>query len=322
MTPGKVARIVGCLLAVFLYAISAVAAKETALASATPDRGVFLKLARVGWVFDIHSSRMRRDADLPPVLFDSAEVALGEVCVFGDRPHALDRQIIRTFTDLLREVYDRRISVSFVGREMSNCPPRQRVYIRLYTGLPPLTRFNDDLRRMDREFDIRFPPNWTEPVTSPAQANGFFGRNGAAAHLLISQPPDDALTLLQRDFYGSILIEELFQVVSFGADILKFDRDTPFYSKLQEVPVNLRYMPWASEGFMSGLLKSNPKGLCGFDIFMLHALASARLETTNTTRLLEFIDAKFDDLRARTARTLANPHYAPVLDESCREMPG
>lgn len=286
-----------------------------------PDRSDYLTLARSGWVFDFHSARMRRDADLPPVRFNSTEVALGEVCLFGDPPHALPRQIIRTFTDLLRDVYDRRLAVTFAGREMTNCPPRQRVYIRLYTGKPPYALFNADLQQMDREFDIRFPANWNEPVISPAQANGFFGRNGAAAHLLINQPPEGGMTPLQNDYYTSILIEELFQVVSFGADILKFDRDTPFYSKLQEYPVNLRYLRWNSETFMAALLQSNPKGLCGFDIFMLHTLAISNLETTNSVALLEFIETHFGALRTRSMRTLADPQYRMVLDSRCLDIP-
>ena len=274
------------------------------------------------FVFDFHSARMRRDADLPPVRLNSTEVALGEVCLFGEPPHALPRKIIATFTELLRDVYGRRLAVTFAGREITNCPRQQRVYIRLYSGLPPEGRFNDDLREMEREFDIRFPPNWNERVKSPAQTNGFFGRNGAAAHVLVSQPPAGELTPLQRDFYTSILVEELFQVVTFGADILKFNRDTPFVSKLQEHPVNLRYLPWTSERFMTGLLQSNPKGLCGFDVFMLHALAASNLETTNSTALLDYIDGHFDELRGRVVETLAKPAYAPVLDADCASLPG
>lgn len=289
--------------------------------AAGPSRSDYMTLARTGWVYDIHSSRMRRDPDFPPVHFNSTEVALGAVCLFGDPPHALPLQIIEDFTALLHDVYGRSLNVRFAGANISDCPPRPRVFIRLYTGAPPMARFNADLRHMDREFDIRFPPNWSEPVTSPGQANGFFGRGGAVAHLLISQPPGGEMSALQRQYYTSLLIEELFQVVSFGADILKFDRETPFYSKLQEYPVNLRYLPWHSDRFMAGLLASNPHGLCGFDIFMLHALAGARLQTTNSLELLNFIETHFDGLRGRTAMTLADRRFASMLDARCSDIP-
>ncbi|MDW4498650.1 hypothetical protein R5H30_11705 [Sulfitobacter sp. D35] len=315
---GCAAWLAGALLAVFLANPVTAGARSDLV---RPDRSDYLNLARSGWVFEFNTRRMRRPADLPPIRFDSAEVATGEICLFGDPPKALSRQIIHSFTELLREVYERRLAVTFAGREIENCPPHQRVYIRLYSGAPPYARLNADLRLLDREFDIRFPPNWNEPVRSPAQANGFFGRRGASAHLLISQPPTDEMSDLQRDYYTSILVEELFQVVSFGADILKADRESPFLSKLQEAPVNLRYVPWNSERYMTGLLRSNPKGLCGFDVFMLHALAAADLESANSAELLDFIETHFDDLRARTERTLRHAAYAPMIDSSCAPLP-
>ncbi|PUB19424.1 hypothetical protein [Yoonia sediminilitoris] len=287
-----------------------------------PTRADYLTLARSGWVFDLHSARSRRDVDLPPVRFDSLEVAKGEICLFGDPPHALARQVVVRFTTLLREVFDRRIAVTFAGREIANCPEQQRVYIRLYSGRPPSSLFNADIRKLNQTYDIRLPNGWREPIRSPAQTVGYFGRNGAVAHLLINQPPLRDLTPLEQDYYKSILVEEMFQAVSFGADILKFDRQTPFYSKLQEVPVNLRYVPWQSEQFMSGLLGSNPSGLCGFDIFMLHALAAAHLETVNSIALLEYIDQNFDDLRDLSRQTMTRPDLHMLFDDTCEAIPG
>lgn len=305
-------------LLVFLAILSPAAMAER---SDLPNRNDYIDLARSGWVYEPRRSQMRHDADLPPVRFNSIQAVNGEICLFGDPPHALSRQVFETFNDLLSDVFDRRLVVNYAGRLLSNCPAHQRVYIRLYSGGPPAARYNADLRQLDREFDIRFPPRWNEPIISPAQTNGFFGRHGAAAHLLIKQPSSAQLTPLQQGFYASIFIEELFQVFSFGADILKFERETPFLSKLQEHPVNLRYLPWSSEAFMKGLLQSNPSGLCGFDVFMLHVMARSGLEHSNTPKLLTFIESRFEDLRARALDTLSEPRFASVLDPECKQIP-
>ena len=137
-----------------------------------PARSDFLTLARSGWVFDHWTSRARRDPALPPLRFDSAEVAQGAVCLFGDAPHPLSRQIITTFDALLREIYGRQLAITFAGHDIATCPEHQRVYIRLYSGPPPQQRYNADLRALDREFEIGFPPNWREPVLGPARRTG------------------------------------------------------------------------------------------------------------------------------------------------------
>ncbi len=287
-----------------------------------PAPAELLKLVRRGWVYEIHSSRVRRPPDLPEVEFNSSEVALGPVCVIGEAPHPQTRAVIDSFATLLGEVYGRRVPVSYVGGNIDSCPTPQRTYIRLYSGRPPYGRFNADLRALDKVFDIRFPKHWHEPVLSPAQTNGFFGRNGATAHLLISQPGSVNPSPLQQAFYSSMLIEELFQVVTFGADILKFERNTPFYSKLQEFPSNLRYLSWKSEEFMTGLLESNPYGLCGFDVLMLHTLAGANLRNSNTPELLTYFKAELGTLLAKTRITMRDDRFAAMLDETCQTWPG
>lgn len=286
-----------------------------------PTRDDYLRLAQAGWVFELKSSRKRRGPAFPPIRFNSGEVAKGEICLFGAPPHALSRQIIRAFNDLLRDIYDRRLAVTFAGRNISNCPSKQRVYVRLYDDRLPTALYRADLVQLDHDFDIRLPPSGSAPVSSPAQVNVFFGSGGSVAHLLVNQPHNGNLTKLERDYFTSILIEELFQVVSFGTDVVKFDAETPFLSKLQERPVNLRYLPWQSERFMTGLLGSNPSGLCAFDVFMLHSLAAANLETVNSDELIRFIDANFDDLLTRSVRTLTNPVYQPLLDQRCLALP-
>ncbi|PRY77173.1 hypothetical protein CLV80_10617 [Yoonia maritima] len=310
-------RLIKCLLMALLAAVPFGARAD----NTHPTRGEFLALAKQGWVFDLHSSRHRRDPDFPPVQFNSSEVAMGEICVIGEPANRLSERVISSFVGLLGDIYGRRLSVTYANRSISSCPTRPRVYVRLYSGRPPSALFNADLRQMDRDFDIRFPPQWREPVYSPAQANGFFGHEGAIAHLLVRQAPHANLTPLQRDFYTSILTEELFQVVSFGADILKFDRDAPFRSKLQEHPVNLRRVSWQSDQFMTGLLSSNPNGLCGFDVFMLHALAGSGLETVNSAELIMFIETNFDVLKDAAEKTVANPAYEMLLDNSCLALP-
>lgn len=295
-----------------------------ALASDTtimPSSADLLTLVKRGWVYEIHTSRVRRPADLPEVEFNSPEVALGTVCVIGEAPHPQTRQTIELFNDLLRDVYGRDAPVTYAGGDITNCPPKQRTYIRLYSGYPPYGGFNADLRALDAAFDIRFPKNWQEPILSPAQTNGFFGRNGATAHLLITQPSVAQPNTLQAAFHSSILVEELFQAVTFGADILKFERDIPFYSKLQEFPTNLRYLSWRSDAFMTGILQSNPSRLCGFDVLMLHTLAGANLRNSNSPDLLVYFTENLDALMAKAYATMDDPRFATMLDNRCQAWP-
>jgi hypothetical protein len=286
-----------------------------------PSREDFLTLARPGWVYEVRTARHQRETGAAEVQFNSTEAALGPICVFGDQPHAQSARILHIFSDLLSDIYGHRLAITYAPGDINNCPRRQRLYLRLYSGAAPDQRFNADLQHLDREFDIGFPRGWSEPVRSPGQVNGFFGRRGATAHLLINQPPVGDLSALQRKYHASLLIEELFQAISFGSDILKFERATPFLSKLQEIPVNLRTLPWASESFMAGLLTSTPGALCSFDVFMLHALAGANLRNTNSPALLGFIETHFEQLRNQTLQTLANPGYASVLDSGCLAVP-
>lgn len=304
-----------------IFALLAVVPFPLVAEAEQPTRDEYLTLVKSGWIFDLHASRMRRHPGLPPVRFNSTEIAQSEICLIGAPPRRHSRQIIMAFAALLHDVYGHRLTVTFAGPDIRSCPERQRIYVRLYEGRPPATMLNRDIQHLDRAFDIRFPTGWTEPVRSPAQTNGFFGHRGPVAHIFVSQPHGENLTPLQRDYFSSILIEELFQVVSFGADILKFDKERPFFSKLQERPINLRYLPWDSEQFMRGLLSSNPSGLCGFDFFMLHALAQSQLEMVNSDELIPFIDANFDALRARAQASLASNEYGILSDQTCLTLP-
>ncbi|KJZ18213.1 hypothetical protein TW80_14835 [Loktanella sp. S4079] len=269
----------------------------------------------------MRGSRRRRATNAPPIVFNSNEVALGEICVIGERANQSSRDVILRFADLLTDIYGRRLAVTFAGRNIQSCPRPSRVYLRLYSGRPPSGLLNADLRQMDRDYDIRLPAHWREPVASPAQTNGYFGYRGAVAHLLVRQAPATNLSDVERAFYRSILIEELFQVVSFGADVLKFDLDRPFLSKLQEHPVNLRNFSWYSTEFMAGLLASNPQGLCSFDVMMLHALAGSGLNSVNSPELIRFMETNFDALVRASETTISEPSYAMLLDPNCSDLP-
>lgn len=314
-------RLVVMGLAIGIVLGAVLSGRDAIAEEADPTRAAYLAIAKQGWVFDFRSSLLRRGPDLPPVLFNGKSIATGAICVFGAPAHPLVHRVLNRFQHLLSHVFGREAPITFARGGISACPPRQRVYLRLYERFASGGAFNADLRSIDAAFGIDLPKDRPEYVRSPAQGIGFFGRNGDVAHLLIRQPEMAEPTLLQQKFYRSILIEELFQVVSYGVDILKFDPDTPFLSKLQERPAYLKHLKWGSEAYMRGLLASNPKGMCAFDVFMLHALAQMTLESSNSEAFLEFIDAEFDDLLARTRTTLADPDLDILIDETCMRMP-
>lgn len=248
-------------------------------------------------------------------------MATGTVCLIGDPPHPTTREVLKSFSKLLHDVFGRELGFEMAGRDVSSCRLPARTYVRLYNSAPPHWAYNQDLRVLDRAYGIGLPKDRDQVVMSPGQASVYFGKRGTAAHLLIKQSAKRSETKLEHDFYATILIEELFQTFSFGQDILKFDRKAPFVSKLQEHPVNLRYLPWESEGFMRGLLESNPRGLCAFDIFMLHALAETQLVSVNSPEFLNFIERHFEQLLQQTAATLNDPGFRPILDRNCGELP-
>lgn len=286
-----------------------------------PTRSQYLAVAKQGWVFDFRSSLMRRDADLPPVRFDGREPSLGPVCVFGDAAHPASRAVLVQFERLLQQAFARQAPISFVDGGIAECPPQQRVYLHLYDIQAGYGALDFDLRYLDRQFDFDLSKTRRETIRSPAQGLGFFGREGNVAHLMIRQSEHETPSALERDFYRSILVEELFQVFSFGVDILKFDRDTPFLSKLQEHPAHLMRRDWNSADYMRRLLDSNPRGLCAFDVFMLHAIAGMPVDSTNSQAFLAHLNAQFDILVDRTRATLADPELALLFDQTCLATP-
>lgn len=289
---------------------------------AAPTQTDFLGLARQGWVFELRSSVMRRAPDMPMIRTDSREVASGALCVLGDAPSPIAADILRRFLSMTDQIYGTRRHLSRGVRSVKECGIGHRVYLRFYNGLPPQFMYNRDLRLLDAYFDIGLPRDRDQLVQSPAQATTYFARRGPVSYLLIKQPPDRPLNALEDRFYRSILIEELYQVFTFGMDILVFDRNGAFTSKLQEFPVNLRNFAWTDPRFMEGLVNSNPNGLCAFDVFMMHALAATDEPSANSEAFLAFIEEDFDDLLRRAQKTLADPQFTVLTDPDCRELPG
>ncbi|WP_141137826.1 hypothetical protein [Actibacterium lipolyticum] len=288
---------------------------------AEPTKTDFLALAQKGWVYELRNSVKRRDASMPAVRIDSKEMAKGSICVIGEQPHAITQGVLRAFQNLIASVYGPVGTVTWGGATAASCHGPHRTYIRLYSGRPPHHAYNRDLRMLDQIYHIGLPKDRDQFVRSPAQASTFFGREGLASHLLIKQPSAMPLSPLERGFYASILIEELYQAFSFGMDVLHFDRQKAFLSKIEEYPVNLRNLDWDSPRFMQGLLTSNPRGLCAFDVFMLHALATSELENVNSNAFLEYLDHHFDELVQQTRATVQEPEFAGIIDRNCMDAP-
>lgn len=285
------------------------------------QRDDFLAVAKKGWVFELRTNVRRRNPNLPEIRINSRDIADGSVCLIGEPMHPQTKFVISSFQALLRDVFDRDSQFEQGGKNIQSCHSNTRTFIRFYSRLAPVRDYNLDLQALDRVHQIGLPHDRLQPITSPAQASTYFGKRGARVHVIVMQPSTSDLSELQRDYFASILVEELFQAFTFGIDILKFDRDAPFLSKLQEHPENLSALAWGSVEFMKRLLSSNPNGLCAFDIFMLHALAQTTLENVNTEMFLAFVEQEFNGLLGLAKATLSKAEYANILDKNCSELP-
>ena len=290
----------------------------SAMASwAAPDRDAFLDMARKGWIYELRTTMIGRDMSIPVRINGQALVGAA-ICVVGERPHPQVKDDLNTFRALMAEVTGKPLPMRYAGVSARQCGAGRTVVIRLYSGRPPGRALTDDLMWMNDIYDFGLPKGRQYMAGSPAMAQTFFGRNGQGTHVMVKQPRRDSLSPVERDFYRSILIEELFQSFTFGMDILHFDREAAFLSKLEEYPVDLRYFPWDSVPFMEGLLGSNPRGLCPFDIFMLYAVADAPVKQTNETAFIDFIDAEYDDLLGRAQGVFDDARFDTILDPECR----
>ena len=281
------------------------------------ERDAWMALARKGWVYELRSAMYRPDPDRPAVRINGRHLAGAEICVVGAPPHPATRAVLAAFRALVGDVFGTPMSLRLGGEALDGCGDARAVYLRLFSGGLPVREQARDIAWLDAAFELGIAPGRAPPALSPAQAQTYFGRRGSATYLLVRQPASPEPEPLDLRFHASILIEELFQSFTFGMDILHFDREAPLLSKLEELPVNLRSLGWDTPAYMEGLLASNPSGLCRFDVFMLHALAAAPVEETNSEAFLAFIEADFDDLVARTEATLADPRHVLLLDPVC-----
>lgn len=285
--------------------------------AALADRTAYIELAKRGWSYELRSTMVGRDLSIP-VRINGRALAGASLCIVGETPTPASLQVINSFRALVRRVYGKPVTMRYAGLDGSACGAGRNVILRLYSGFPPNAALSADLRWMDDLYELGLPGRRRFAATSPAIAQTFFGRRGQGTHIMVKQPVAAPRDAMEAAFYRSILIEELFQSFTFGMDILIFNRKEPFLSKLQETPMNLNRLSWESDTFMRALLRSNPSGLCAFDVFMMHAVAEAPVDQTIDPRFIDFIEAQYDDLLMRAQATMSDPALAPILTPECQ----
>ncbi|WP_298976778.1 hypothetical protein [uncultured Roseobacter sp.] len=293
-----------------LFAITPVAA----------DRVAYIDLARRGWNYELRTTMLGRDLSIP-VHINGRDLAGASLCIVGERPHPNSLEIINAFRDLAAHVFGKPLTMRYAGQDANGCGSGRTVILRLYSGHPPNQALSADLRWMNSVYQLGLPAQGYYAATSPAMAQTFFGRRGQGTHIMVKQPGLKHLGVLERSFYTSILVEELFQSFTFGMDILLFDRSAVFQSKLQETPLNLQRLSWESRDFMRALLKSNPGGLCAFDVFMMHAVAEAPVDQTIEPGFIDYIDSAYDTLLAQAAETMGDARFAAIVAPGCQRAP-
>ncbi|GFE52257.1 hypothetical protein So717_40100 [Roseobacter cerasinus] len=287
---------------------------------ALADRAAFVDLARRGWNYELRTTMVGRDLSIP-VHINGRDLAGASLCVVGERPHPNSLEVINAFRTLAAHVFSKPLTMRYAGADATSCGSGRTVILRLYSGHPPNRALSADLGWMNGIYQLGLPPKREYAATSPAMAQTFFGRRGQGTHIMVKQPRVATLGTLERSFYTSILVEELFQSFTFGMDILLFDRAARFQSKLQETPLNLQRLPWESRDFMRALLQSNPGGLCIFDVFMMHAVAEAPVDQTIEPGFIDYIDREYDQLLVRATETMRDARFAPILMPDCRRAP-
>ncbi len=284
--------------------------------SAYAEKAAWLDLARRGWSYELRTTMIGRDLSIP-VHINGRDLAGAALCLVGERPHAQSLEVIEAFRALMHHSFGKPLPMRYAGTDATLCGSGRTVILRLYSGFPPNRALSRDLAWLNGVHQLGLPVGREYAATSPAMAQTFFGRRGQGTHIMVQQPAHMRPSRIEVAFYKSILIEELFQAFSFGMDILQFDREAAFVSKLQELPLNLQRLPWNSHEFMRALLWSNPGGLCAFDVFMLHAVAQSPVDQTVEPQFIAFIEAHFDQLEAQMQATMADVRFAPILSQSC-----
>lgn len=295
----------------------ALLAGHTASAVEADERAAWLELARRGWNYRLREPPLGRDMTIP-VRISSRTLEGAALCLVGERPRTETRAVIESFRALIAETTGRALPMRYAGETARDCGTGRVVVLRLYSGDPPDRALTADLTWLDEAYGLGLPEGRDYAAMSPAVAQTFFGRWGQAVHVMVQQaPPERRTDVLEDAFFRSILIEELFQVFTFGTDILVARRDTVFQSKLQELPVRMSRYGWETSAFMQTLLTVSPGGLCRFDIFMLHAVAEAPVRETTDPAFLDYIDAHFEELRAKADATRSDPEFGLLLDPAC-----
>lgn len=287
--------------------------------AARADKTAYLDLARQGWNYELRTTMIGRDLSIP-VHINGRDLSGASICLVGEQPNAQSSEILKAFRALLHHSYGKVAPMRYAGHDARACGTGRIVILRLYSGHPPNRGLSRDLNWMNGVYELGLPAGRDYMVSSPAMAQTFFGRRGQATHIMVKQAAFATSGAMETAFYKSILIEELFQSFTFGMDILLFDREAQFLSKLQETPVSLYRFPWGSRAFMQGLLSSNPEGLCAFDLFMLHAVGQAPVDQTVEPQFIDYIDTHFSRLVALAKGTMADDRFAPLLDPSCAEQ--
>lgn len=306
---GLIRTIVACLVASLLAA------------PVLAEKAEYLDLAQRGWNYQLRTTMVGRDLSIP-VRISGQTLRGAALCIVGDEPHPQSLRVINAFRDLSRQVFGAPITMRYAGESARGCGAGKTVILRLYSGFPPNRALSDDLGWMSDVYQLGLPQGRQYTATSPAIGQTFFGRLGQGTHIMVQQPIGPKVTGTEALYFKSILIEELFQVFTFGMDILQYRPNSEFLSKLQEYPYRAQRLPWNSPDFKRILLHTNPTGLCAFDIFMMHAVALAPVEQTNSDAFIAFIDTEYERLTDLAQATLSDGRFGLILDRECRPWDG
>lgn len=285
----------------------------------SPSRTDILELVQRGWIYEIRTT-MRRpgSADLLPDI-NPRTLMPSVICIVGEEPNGQSLETLQAVRSLLRLSFSTAPDL-IVKPNTQGCPDETTFVLRLYSGGNPQAGLAADLHELNARFDLRLGRS-AQNIASPAQAQTFFGRNGTATHLIVAQAGPWPTPDHHHDYYRSILIEELFQALTFGADILYLSTTVKPFSKLHEQPVYVHHLPWRSDAFISGMLDAGPIGLCGSDLVVLAALGQTNLAATSTPDFLGEVRSNLDGLLADARGWQGNSDVTAILDPDCQHLP-
>lgn len=285
---------------------------------AETTRDDLIELARAGWSYELRTTMRRPGSagDLPDL--HARRMVGAHLCLLGEAPSPRTQATLTAFRTLLTRIFGNAPQISRAG-QATDCPAAT-MFLRLYSTRDPTQALNADIRTLNARFDIGLSRS-TQLPTSPGQAQTFFGRRGMVTHLLVMQDGPDGVPAAHTAFYRSLLIEELYQSLTFGMDVLHLDTATPLLSKLEEVPVRAAFLPWRSEEFIAEMARGGTRGLCGFDVLMLVALAESDLTRSNGPAFIAEVSARFARYRARALTVMDDPTLTALFDPACHALP-